>query len=64
MMWIEGVPCSENLKTLNVSATLKNDELVETKKIKIEKILAENREEIESGKLVVYTIDRCHLLVQ
>jgi putative transposase len=36
--------------------------LVETKKIEIERILAENREEIEAGKLVVYMIDECHLL--
>ena len=40
----------------------KNHELVETKKIEIERILAENREEIEAGKLVVYMIDECHLL--
>ena len=40
----------------------KNDELVKTKKIEIEKILAENRWEIEAGKLVVYMIDECHLL--
>ena len=40
----------------------KNDELVKTKKIEIEKILAENRSEIEAGKLVVYMIDECHLL--
>ena len=40
----------------------KNDELVKTKKIEIEKILAENRGEIEAGKLVVYMIDECHLL--
>jgi hypothetical protein len=39
----------------------KNDELVKTKKIEIEKILAENRSEIEAGKLVVYMIDECHL---
>jgi putative transposase len=36
--------------------------LVETKKIEIERILAENRKEIEAGKLVVYMIDECHLL--
>jgi hypothetical protein len=30
--------------------------------IEIERILAENREEIEAGKLVVYMIDECHLL--
>lgn len=40
----------------------KNDKLVETKKIEIEKILEENREEIEAGRLVVYMIDECHLL--
>ena len=40
----------------------KNHELVKTKKIEIERILAENREEIEAGKLVVYMIDECHLL--
>jgi len=42
--------------------TKKNQELVETKKIEIERIWAENREEIEAGKLVVYMIDECHLL--
>ena len=37
--------------------------MVETKKIEIGKFLAENREEIEAGKLVVYNmIDECHLL--
>jgi putative transposase len=36
--------------------------LVEAKKREIEKILEENREEIEAGKLVVYMIDECHLL--
>jgi putative transposase len=40
----------------------KNDQLVEPKKIEIEKILEENREEIEAGRLVVYMIDECHLL--
>jgi putative transposase len=40
----------------------KNDKLVEAKKREIEKILEENREEIEAGKLVVYMIDECHLL--
>jgi putative transposase len=40
----------------------KNYELVETKKIEIERILAENREEIEAEKFVVYMIDECHLL--
>ncbi|MEG4111362.1 MULTISPECIES: IS630 family transposase [unclassified Microcoleus] len=40
----------------------KNDELVKTKKIEIEKVLAENRLEIEAGRLVVYMIDECHLL--
>jgi putative transposase len=40
----------------------KNDKLVETKKIEIEKTLEENREEIEAGRLVVYMIDECHLL--
>ena len=40
----------------------KNDKLVETKKIEIEKILAENRSEIEARKLVVYMIYECHLL--
>jgi replication-associated recombination protein RarA len=39
----------------------KNDELVETKKREIEKILEENRAEIEAGRLVVYMIDECHL---
>ena len=39
----------------------KNDKLVETKKIEIERILEDNREEIESGRLVVYMIDECHL---
>jgi len=32
----------------------KNYKLVEAKKIEIEKILEENREEIEAGRLVVY----------
>jgi hypothetical protein len=36
--------------------------LVEAKKIEIEKILEDNREEIEAGRLVVYMIDECHLL--
>ena len=36
--------------------------MVETKKIEIEKLLAENREEIEAGKLVVYMINEGHLL--
>lgn len=40
----------------------KNEKLVEAKKTEIEKILEENREEIEAGKLVVYMIDECHLL--
>jgi putative transposase len=40
----------------------KNQEVVETKKIERERILAENRKEIEAGKLVVYMIDECHLL--
>jgi putative transposase len=40
----------------------KNDKLVETHKIEIEKILEENREEIEAGRLVVYMIYECHLL--
>jgi transposase len=39
----------------------KNDKLVETKKIEIERILEENREEIADGILVVYMIDECHL---
>ena len=40
----------------------KNDKLVETHKIEIEKILQKNREEIEAGRLVVYMIYECHLL--
>jgi putative transposase len=40
----------------------KNDKLVEAKKREIEKVLEENREEIEAGKIVVYMIDECHLL--
>ncbi|MEG4010480.1 hypothetical protein QUA41_31255 [Microcoleus sp. Pol11C1] len=40
----------------------KNDELVETKKIEINRILEQNREDIEAGKLVVYMINECHLL--
>ena len=40
----------------------KNAKVVETKKIEIERILEENREEIEAGILVVYMIDECHLL--
>lgn len=39
-----------------------DDELVSKKKKKIEEILEANREEIESGKLIVYMIDECHLL--
>ena len=49
-------------KKTQKSTPKKNDELVKTKKIEIEKILAENRSEIEAGKLVVYMIDECHLL--
>lgn len=40
----------------------KNNELVETRKRDIEKILEENRSEIEAGTVVVYMIDECHLL--
>ena len=40
----------------------KNDKLVETKKIEREKILEENKEEIEAGRSVVYMMDECHLL--
>jgi putative transposase len=40
----------------------KNDELVEIKKIEINRILEENKEDIGAGKLVVYMIDECHLL--
>lgn len=36
--------------------------MVETHKIEIEKILEENREEIEAARLVVYMIYECHLL--
>jgi hypothetical protein len=36
--------------------------LVEAHQTEIEKILEENREEIEAGRLVVYMIDECHLL--
>ena len=40
----------------------RNDELVKAKKLEIEKILEDNREDIEAGKLIVYMIDECHLL--
>ena len=40
----------------------KNNELVKTKKRDLEKILEENRKEIEAGTVVVYMIDECHLL--
>jgi putative transposase len=40
----------------------KDDELVSKKKQEIEAFLEGNRAEIESGKLVVYMIDECHLL--
>jgi putative transposase len=40
----------------------KDDKLVEKRKQEIEKILEENREDIEAGRLVVYMIDECHLL--
>jgi putative transposase len=40
----------------------KNDELVKAKKEEIEKILEENREDIEAERLMVYMIDECHLL--
>lgn len=36
--------------------------MVEAKKTEIEKILEENRSEIEARKLVVYMSDECHLL--
>ena len=36
--------------------------MVETHKRDIEKILEENRAEIEAGTVVVYMIDECHLL--
>ena len=35
----------------------KNDELVEIKKIEINRILEQNREDICAGKVVVYMID-------
>jgi len=40
----------------------KDDELVNIRKAEIEKILEENRENIETEKTVVYIIDECHLL--
>jgi putative transposase len=40
----------------------KNYELVQAKKIEIERILEENRSDIEAGRLVVYMIDEYHLL--
>lgn len=40
----------------------KNGELVEAKHQEICNLLEANREEIETGKLVVYLIDECHLL--
>lgn len=40
----------------------KDDELVKKSKAEIEKILAENREDIEAEKVVVYMIDECHVL--
>jgi putative transposase len=36
--------------------------LVKIKKIEINRILEENREDIGAGKVVVYMIDECHLL--
>ena len=40
----------------------KDDELVAFRKREIEKILEDNRADIEAGKLVVYIIDESHLL--
>ncbi len=40
----------------------KNDKLVETHKIEINRIIEGNREDIDTGKLVVYVIYECHLL--
>lgn len=40
----------------------RNEELVKSKQEEICQILENNREEIETGKLVVYLIDECHLL--
>jgi putative transposase len=40
----------------------RNEELVAKRQEEICELLEANREEIESGKLVVYLIDECHLL--
>ena len=37
-------------------------ELVEKKKKEIQKVLAENKDEIESGEIIVLFLDECHLL--
>jgi transposase len=42
----------------------KDPELVKEKNKEIGDLLEENREDIESGRLVVYIIDECHLLYQ
>lgn len=39
-----------------------NEELVKAKHQEISDLLSVNRDDIESGKLVVYLIDECHLL--
>jgi transposase len=40
----------------------KNEKEVKKSNEKINQILEDNREEIESGQLVVYAIDECHLM--
>lgn len=40
----------------------RNDTLVEKRHDEICNLLESHREEIESGKLIVYVIDECHLL--
>jgi putative transposase len=42
----------------------KDAELVKQKNKEIGDLLEKNREDIESGRLVVYIIDECHLLYQ
>ena len=50
------------LARIKFKKRIKNDEVVEIKKIEINRILEENREDICAGKVVVYMIDEFHLL--
>ncbi len=40
----------------------KNEKEVKKRNEKIHQLLEENRDKIESGQLVVYAIDECHLM--